>query len=145
MGERLEGGPGRVAPRASSAGAPVRDRDARALAGDHVRSARSARHGGAAGCLARARRAPRTPARARASRHDVRPARCLVTALTTIELRAADGSAQLMVPAFSLRVVHGPDAGKLFRASRERIVIGTGDTADLVLADKTVSRFHCEV
>jgi two-component system, NtrC family, response regulator GlrR len=44
-----------------------------------------------------------------------------------------------------VEVVRGPDAGKELAASSERIVIGTHRTADLVLTDRTVSRFHVEL
>jgi DNA-binding NtrC family response regulator len=44
-----------------------------------------------------------------------------------------------------LSVIGGPDAGKRLQATRPRCVIGSGDSADLVLTDPTVSRFHCEI
>ncbi len=46
---------------------------------------------------------------------------------------------------YRLVVVVGPDAGKAFVASGERTVIGTHETAELVLTDPTVSRFHVEI
>ncbi len=46
---------------------------------------------------------------------------------------------------FRLIVTGGPDAGKTFAASGERTVIGTHETASLVLTDPTVSRFHLEI
>jgi DNA-binding NtrC family response regulator len=42
-------------------------------------------------------------------------------------------------------VIGGPDVGRAVHATRPRCVIGTADSADLVLADPTVSRFHCEI
>src|SRR5262249_29599405 len=50
-----------------------------------------------------------------------------------------------LVQRFWLLVVAGPDAGATFTSAGERTVIGTYDTADLVLHDSTVSRFHCEI
>ena len=44
-----------------------------------------------------------------------------------------------------LVVLAGPDAGHTFRATGPRCVIGTHESADLVLQDSTVSRFHCEL
>jgi DNA-binding NtrC family response regulator len=44
-----------------------------------------------------------------------------------------------------LVVLAGPDAGQSFRATGPRCVIGTHDSADLILKDATVSRFHCEL
>jgi hypothetical protein len=44
-----------------------------------------------------------------------------------------------------LAVLSGPDAGHTFRATGPRCVIGTHESADLVLRDGTVSRFHCEL
>ena len=53
-------------------------------------------------------------------------------------------------PAGAIRSIHvevvtGPDAGKELAAASERVVIGTHRTADLVLTDRTVSRFHVEL
>ncbi|HUS65134.1 MAG TPA: sigma 54-interacting transcriptional regulator [Kofleriaceae bacterium] len=44
-----------------------------------------------------------------------------------------------------LEVVEGVDAGATFRSTRERAVIGTHPSTDLVLRDPAVSRFHCEL
>ncbi|MBA3463325.1 MAG: sigma 54-dependent Fis family transcriptional regulator [Deltaproteobacteria bacterium] len=49
------------------------------------------------------------------------------------------------IRAVRVEVVTGPDAGSHLRGVSERIVIGTHRTADLVLTDKTVSRFHLEL
>ncbi|MGE5186490.1 MAG: sigma 54-interacting transcriptional regulator, partial [Acidobacteriota bacterium] len=46
---------------------------------------------------------------------------------------------------FRLRVVAGSGAGTTFESRGERTVIGSHESADLVLADPTVSRFHCEL
>jgi two-component system, NtrC family, response regulator GlrR len=50
-----------------------------------------------------------------------------------------------LVRRFTLSVVGGPDAGGFFASSQERCVIGTHPSAQLKLADRTVSRFHCEL
>ncbi len=44
-----------------------------------------------------------------------------------------------------LVVLAGAEAGHTFRATGPRCVIGTHESADLVLHDPTVSRFHCEL
>src|SRR5262244_916360 len=44
-----------------------------------------------------------------------------------------------------LAVLSGPDAGRTYDSTRERVVIGTHASADLALSDRTVSRFHCEL
>jgi len=49
------------------------------------------------------------------------------------------------VERFSLRVTAGPDEGATFASRGERAVVGTHQGCDFVLADKTVSRFHCEI
>lgn len=49
------------------------------------------------------------------------------------------------IRAFRLTVTAGPDTGVEYQSDGERIVIGSHETADLVLSDRTVSRFHCEL
>lgn len=46
---------------------------------------------------------------------------------------------------FRLRVVGGPERGRVVEASSDRLLIGTHRSNDLVLRDRTVSRFHCEL
>jgi DNA-binding NtrC family response regulator len=46
---------------------------------------------------------------------------------------------------FRLVVLSGPDAGREFLSSSGKTVIGTHDSADLVLTDPTVSRFHAAI
>src|SRR5688572_4453099 len=46
---------------------------------------------------------------------------------------------------YLLSVEEGPDAGREHRAARPRTVIGTHRSADLVLSDRGMSRFHCEI
>ncbi len=50
-----------------------------------------------------------------------------------------------MVQRFWLRVLNGDKAGTTFHSEAERVVIGSGGSADLILEDETVSRFHCEI
>jgi two-component system, NtrC family, response regulator GlrR len=49
------------------------------------------------------------------------------------------------IPRVSLTVVEGPEPGHTFESSKEVVSIGSDPMNDLVLADPTVSRFHCEV
>ena len=46
---------------------------------------------------------------------------------------------------FRLSVAAGPDAGTIFVSKGQRTVVGSHEGADLVLDDRTVSRFHCEI
>ncbi|HXV64975.1 MAG TPA: sigma 54-interacting transcriptional regulator [Vicinamibacteria bacterium] len=46
---------------------------------------------------------------------------------------------------FRLRVLDGPSSGLTFTSSRPRTVLGKYPSADFVLKDPTVSRFHCEL
>ncbi|MBI4820075.1 MAG: sigma 54-dependent Fis family transcriptional regulator [Deltaproteobacteria bacterium] len=46
---------------------------------------------------------------------------------------------------YRIEVVEGPDAGRVVRASRASIVIGSSSDADLVLTDKAVSRAHARM
>jgi transcriptional regulator with GAF, ATPase, and Fis domain len=44
-----------------------------------------------------------------------------------------------------LTVASGPDAGRVFDSTSDRLVVGSAETADLVLHDDAVSRFQCEI
>jgi DNA-binding NtrC family response regulator len=46
---------------------------------------------------------------------------------------------------FRLRVIAGPDTGTVYSSQGTRVVIGSDESADLRLNDRTVSRFHCEL
>jgi transcriptional regulator with PAS, ATPase and Fis domain len=46
---------------------------------------------------------------------------------------------------FRLRVANGPQAGTEKVSTGDRLVIGTHRSADLMLSDRTMSRFHCEI
>jgi two-component system, NtrC family, response regulator GlrR len=50
-----------------------------------------------------------------------------------------------LVREFSLEIMEGVDRGARFRSTRERAVVGTHASADLILRDPAVSRFHCEL
>jgi DNA-binding NtrC family response regulator len=58
---------------------------------------------------------------------------------------ASVGTRLAYVRRFELEVTAGPDQGKRFRSAGEHVVIGTHESADLRLEDRTVSRFHCEI
>ena len=49
------------------------------------------------------------------------------------------------IRALRIDVIAGPDAGREYRNTSDRVVVGTHPTADFVLADRTVSRFHLEL
>jgi two-component system, NtrC family, response regulator GlrR len=54
-------------------------------------------------------------------------------------------AAGLRVAGFTVEVIEGPDAGAKVTAKDDRLVIGTHESAGLVLHDASVSRFHCEL
>ena len=62
--------------------------------------------------------------------------------LQTQELR---GRQHVLVRRFRLRVSGGRDAGATGVSAGDKMVIGTHPSADLVLNDRTLSRFHCEI
>jgi two-component system, NtrC family, response regulator GlrR len=49
------------------------------------------------------------------------------------------------LPPMRLVVVEGPDAGASFASEAERFTIGSDPRADMILHDRTVSRFHAEI
>jgi DNA-binding NtrC family response regulator len=67
----------------------------------------------------------------------------LVDRAVTLSVAAASGTH--VIAQFRLRVVAGPNAGTSFESRGERTTIGSHESADLVLQDPTVSRFHCEL
>jgi len=65
-----------------------------------------------------------------------------------------DDSTELLLPedlehveidTFELEVVNGPMAGRTYRSTGVRTVLGTHQAADFFLRDSAVSRFHCEI
>jgi transcriptional regulator with AAA-type ATPase domain len=63
----------------------------------------------------------------------------------TAELQSSSTGPHALVQRFQLLVTGGPDRSVQCHSSGRRLVIGTQPTADLVLHDRTVSRFHCEI
>jgi transcriptional regulator with PAS, ATPase and Fis domain len=63
----------------------------------------------------------------------------------TVELAASNDPTIALLPRFALLVLEGPDAGRRCASAGQKTVIGTHDSADFVLRDRTVSRFHCEI
>src|SRR5689334_7422271 len=61
---------------------------------------------------------------------------------TALNERPADHT---MVHRFWLRVLSGSAKGTSHTSEAERVVVGTHASANLVLEDETVSRFHCEI
>jgi two-component system, NtrC family, response regulator GlrR len=57
----------------------------------------------------------------------------------------SDDGRHALLQRFTLRVEHGPDAGRSAQARGARTVIGSEAAATLVLEDSAVSRFHCEL
>src|SRR5688572_32433333 len=64
---------------------------------------------------------------------------------TTLATPRAEDKEHALVRRFTLLVTAGPDAGQRYVSSAERMVIGTHNSADMVLKDQTVSRFHCDI
>jgi two-component system response regulator GlrR len=64
---------------------------------------------------------------------------------TTIEVKGTAKGPVAVIPPQRLRVLEGPDAGVVYDAKSERIVIGSDEKADVILKDRTVSGFHCEI
>ncbi|HXV59731.1 MAG TPA: sigma 54-interacting transcriptional regulator [Vicinamibacteria bacterium] len=62
---------------------------------------------------------------------------------STVRL-SSDGGEESLVRQFSVEVVDGPAAGMIFESKGQRTILGKDRSSDLVLADPTVSRFHCE-
>src|SRR5437868_1428724 len=62
----------------------------------------------------------------------------------TVDVRPG-ARAPLHVRRFTLRVVEGPAAGRVFESSADSASIGSHELNALAVADPTVSRFHCEL
>ena len=61
------------------------------------------------------------------------------------ELHAHVSGGHAVVGRFELRVASGQDAGAVFSSSGERVLVGTHESATLVVHDATVSRFHVAI
>src|SRR5450755_3241589 len=46
---------------------------------------------------------------------------------------------------FRLRIVDGGEVGHVFESTRDKVQLGSHPLNDLLLDERTVSRFHCEV
>ena len=68
----------------------------------------------------------------------------LATTHVTITLDRSSGTPHALIPPIEVVVVDGPDAGRRVRAP-DRVVVGTHPSAQLILTDAAVSRFHCEI
>src|SRR5437879_369074 len=83
-----------------------------------------------------------------AMKPDISPDGDVISGDSTVpDLRQGSGSAanRAFVQRFRLKVIAGADAGKSLESNGERTVIGKHESADLVLTETTVSRFHCEI
>ena len=60
-------------------------------------------------------------------------------------LLAADGGAVLNVHAVHVEIVSGPSRGEATRIDRPSFVIGSGDSADFIIRDDTISREHLRI
>jgi two-component system, NtrC family, response regulator GlrR len=64
---------------------------------------------------------------------------------TATVLLDEEGRPFVPVQQFRLRVVAGPTQGRTHASRGQRVSIGTGQGADFILRDPTMSRFHCEI
>jgi DNA-binding NtrC family response regulator len=65
------------------------------------------------------------------------------TPSATAQLPEDDDHQQIR--SFRITVLDGPDAGRIYQSDGDRAVIGTHESADFSLTDRTVSRFHAEL
>ena len=63
----------------------------------------------------------------------------------TFRVSGTGAATRIELSPMKLAVVAGPDAGASYTADAERFTLGTHERCDLVLHDRTVSRFHCEI
>jgi transcriptional regulator with PAS, ATPase and Fis domain len=68
----------------------------------------------------------------------------LGSGLATEKLFSDEGR-HLLVRQFRLCVVDGPDQGATWSSTGPRGLVGTHQSANFVLSDRAVSRFHCEI
>ncbi|MCE9580746.1 MAG: sigma 54-interacting transcriptional regulator [Deltaproteobacteria bacterium] len=64
--------------------------------------------------------------------------------LLTETLTVASRLPRPVVATVHVEVLAGPDAGRSFEVA-DRLVIGTHESSTVLLTDRTVSRFHCEI
>jgi transcriptional regulator with PAS, ATPase and Fis domain len=60
-------------------------------------------------------------------------------------IATAEPPPHILIRRFTLSVVDGPDTGKSCASQSDRLIVGTHRSAGLVLGDRAVSRFHCEL
>jgi DNA-binding NtrC family response regulator len=68
-----------------------------------------------------------------------------VQPVSTADLVASEDGAHALAQRFWLHAIAGPDTGETFSSNGDRIALGTHESADVILHDSTVSRFHCEI
>jgi transcriptional regulator with PAS, ATPase and Fis domain len=68
-----------------------------------------------------------------------------VGSFPTTDLQVSQDGKFALVPQFILRVEGGSQAGQVFSSSGEPTIIGTHHSAAVVLTERSVSRFHCEI
>ncbi|RMH42479.1 MAG: FHA domain-containing protein [Deltaproteobacteria bacterium] len=72
------------------------------------------------------------------------PARTGADSTRTEAISGAD-SVRDLIRRFRVEVFAGPDAGLARTSDGPRMLVGSHPTCDLVLSDRAVSRFHCEI
>jgi DNA-binding NtrC family response regulator len=63
----------------------------------------------------------------------------------TTLLRLHDRPVAIQVRGFAVEVVHGPDAGKVFKGTARSMQVGTHPSAEILLTDPHVSRVHARI
>ncbi|WP_428267524.1 sigma 54-interacting transcriptional regulator [Haliangium sp.] len=61
------------------------------------------------------------------------------------ELIPSDGRGRRLLRRCTLTVTAGVDQGRVYRATSARVVLGSHESAQMRLDDRSVSRFHCEI
>jgi DNA-binding NtrC family response regulator len=92
--------------------------------------------------------APEVPSReAKASRARAEPAGKSVEGdpSGTVDASPSGAGRRIQIRRFRLRIVAGPGAGAVHTSDGARVAVGTHESAQLRLEDRTVSRFHCEI
>src|SRR5688572_13249146 len=65
--------------------------------------------------------------------------------ITASIVSPAAGGPHALVERTWIEVIAGPEARTIVDATGGRVVVGTHPSAEVVLSDRTVSRFHCEI
>ena len=69
----------------------------------------------------------------------------MVKASEALETEALRRPRARAVPGFRVEVVEGPDSGAQHLATGARLTVGTHESNELRVTDRSVSRFHCEL